>query len=70
MVLGHLEKIQPGFARRKRGKGLLRRIKVRIHAVDFGVRGAGILKLVWEIANRVPLAELREVDFNMLHYAV
>jgi len=33
-VLGHLQNIQPGFARGKRGKGLLRRFKVRIHAVD------------------------------------
>jgi hypothetical protein len=33
-VLGHLQNIQPGFARGKRGKGHLRRFKVRIHAVD------------------------------------
>lgn len=33
-VLAHLQNIQPGFARGKRGKGLLRRFKVRIHAVD------------------------------------
>ncbi len=33
-VLGHLQNIQPGFARGKRGKGLLRCFKVRIHAVD------------------------------------
>jgi hypothetical protein len=33
-VLGHLQNIQPGFARGKRGKGLLRRFKVRIHAFD------------------------------------
>jgi hypothetical protein len=33
-VLAHLQNIQPGFARGKQGKGLLRRFKVRIHAVD------------------------------------
>jgi len=33
-VLGHLQEIQPGFATGQRGKGLLRRFKVRIHAVD------------------------------------
>jgi IS4 transposase len=33
-VLGHLQHIQPGFAKGRRGKGLLRRFKVRIHAVD------------------------------------
>ncbi len=33
-VLEHLQNIQPGFATGKKGKGLLRRFKVRIHAVD------------------------------------
>ena len=33
-VLGQLQQIQPGFATGQRGKGLLRRFKVRIHAVD------------------------------------
>ena len=33
-VLGNLQHIQPGFANGRRGKGLLRRFKVRIHAVD------------------------------------
>jgi len=33
-VLGRLQAIQPGFAAGRRGKGLLRRFKVRIHAVD------------------------------------
>ncbi len=33
-VLAHLQHIQPGFASGKKGKGLLRRFKVRIHAVD------------------------------------
>lgn len=33
-VLAHLQNIQPGFATGKKGKGLLRRFKVRIHAVD------------------------------------
>jgi len=33
-VLGNLQQIQPGFATGRRGKGLLRRFKVRIHAVD------------------------------------
>ena len=33
-VLGNLQQIQPGFATGRRGQGLLRRFKVRIHAVD------------------------------------
>jgi hypothetical protein len=33
-TLGHLQHIQPGFATGRRGKGLLRRFKVKIHAVD------------------------------------
>ena len=33
-VLEHLQNIQPGFATGKKGKGLLRCFKVRIHAVD------------------------------------
>jgi len=33
-VLGDLQHVQPGFATGRRGKGLLRRFKVRIHAVD------------------------------------
>lgn len=33
-VLHHLQQIQPGFAAGRRGRGLLRRFKVRIHAVD------------------------------------
>jgi hypothetical protein len=33
-VLGHCQSIQPGFATGGRGQGLLRRFKVRIHAVD------------------------------------
>lgn len=33
-VLGHLQHISPGFAAGRKGKGLLRRFKVRIHAVD------------------------------------
>jgi hypothetical protein len=33
-VLGHLQYIQPGFAAGSRGRGILRRFKVRIHAVD------------------------------------
>ena len=33
-VLGELQHAQPGFATGRRGKGLLRRFKVRIHAVD------------------------------------
>lgn len=33
-TLGHLQHVLPGFARGRRGKGLLRRFKVRIHAVD------------------------------------
>jgi hypothetical protein len=33
-VLQHLQHIQPGFGAGKRGKGLLRRFKVKIHAVD------------------------------------
>ena len=33
-VLQHLQNIQPGFASGKKGKGLLRRFKIRIHAVD------------------------------------
>ena len=33
-VLGHLQHVQPGFAAGRKGKGLLRRFKVRIHAVD------------------------------------
>ena len=33
-VLGNLQQIQPGFAAGRRGQGLLRRFKVRIHAVD------------------------------------
>jgi hypothetical protein len=33
-TLGHLQHIQPEFASGRRGKGLLRRFKVRIHAVD------------------------------------
>jgi hypothetical protein len=33
-VLAHLQNIQPGFASGKKGKGLLHRFKVRIHAVD------------------------------------
>ena len=33
-VLGHLQHAQPGFATGRKGKGLLRRFKVRIHAVD------------------------------------
>ena len=36
-VLEHLQNIHPGFATGKKGKGLLRRFKVRIHAVDFTV---------------------------------
>ncbi len=36
-VLEPLQNIQPGFASGKKGKGLLRRSKVRIHAVDFTV---------------------------------
>ena len=33
-VLGHLQHVCPSFATGRRGKGLLRRFKVRIHAVD------------------------------------
>lgn len=33
-VLGHLQHASPGFAAGRKGKGLLRRFKVRIHAVD------------------------------------
>lgn len=33
-VLGHLQHASPSFAAGKKGKGLLRRFKVRIHAVD------------------------------------
>jgi hypothetical protein len=33
-VLGHLQHAQPAFATGRKGKGLLRRFKVRIHAVD------------------------------------
>jgi hypothetical protein len=33
-VLGHLQSCEPGFARGKRGKGLLRRFRVKLHAVD------------------------------------
>ena len=33
-VLGHLRHASPGFAAGRKGKGLLRRFKVRIHAVD------------------------------------
>ena len=33
-VLGHLQHASPNFAAGRRGKGLLRRFKVRIHAVD------------------------------------
>jgi hypothetical protein len=33
-VLEHLQNIQPSFAQGKKGKGLLRRFKVKIHAVD------------------------------------
>jgi len=33
-VLDHLQHIQPGFAAGRRGRGLLRRFKVTIHAVD------------------------------------
>lgn len=33
-VLGHLQHASPGFAAGHKGKGLLRRFKVRIHAVD------------------------------------
>lgn len=33
-ALGNLQHLQPGFAAGRRGQGLLRRFKVRIHAVD------------------------------------
>ena len=33
-LLAHLQRINPSFAGGKKGKGLLRRFKVRIHAVD------------------------------------
>jgi hypothetical protein len=33
-VLGHLQNASPDFAAGRKGKGLLRRFKVRIHAVD------------------------------------
>lgn len=33
-VLGHLQQVQPGFVAGRKGKGVLRRFKVRIHAVD------------------------------------
>jgi len=33
-VLGHLQHSSPDFATGRKGKGLLRRFKVRIHAVD------------------------------------
>jgi len=33
-VLGHLQHVCPSFATGRKGKGLLRRFKVRIHAVD------------------------------------
>ena len=33
-VLGHLQQASPDFAAGRKGKGLLRRFKVRIHAVD------------------------------------
>jgi hypothetical protein len=33
-LLGHLQQINPSFAAGRKGKGLLRRFKVRIHAVD------------------------------------
>jgi hypothetical protein len=33
-VLGHLQHASPDFAAGRKGKGLLRRFKVRIHAVD------------------------------------
>jgi hypothetical protein len=33
-TLAHLQTLQPAFAAGRRGKGLLRRFKVRIHAVD------------------------------------
>ena len=36
-MLGHLQHASPGFASWRKGKGLLRRFKVRIHAVDWTV---------------------------------
>jgi hypothetical protein len=33
-VLGHLQQVHPDFAAGRKGKGVLRRFKVRIHAVD------------------------------------
>jgi hypothetical protein len=33
-VLNHLQQTEPGFASGRKGKGLLRRFRVRIHAVD------------------------------------
>jgi hypothetical protein len=33
-VLGHLQHASPGFAAGRKGKGLLRRFKVKVHAVD------------------------------------
>ena len=33
-VIGHLQHASPDFAAGRKGKGLLRRFKVRIHAVD------------------------------------
>jgi hypothetical protein len=33
-TLGHLQHASPGFAAGRKGKGLLRRFKVRVHAVD------------------------------------
>ena len=33
-MLGHLQNASPDFAAGRKGKGLLRRFKVRIHAVD------------------------------------
>jgi len=46
-ALGHCQSVAPGFATGRRGKGLLRRFKVRIHAVDSTVLELVAICLDW-----------------------
>jgi len=51
-VLDHLQHIQPGFAAGRRGRGLLRRFKVTIHAVDSTVLELAVNCMDWAQCRR------------------
>ena len=57
-VLGHLQHASPNFAAGRKGKGLLRRFKVKIHAVDSTVIQLVANCMDWAYDNKrsVPLS--------------